>query len=217
MMILGLTGSIGMGKSTAANAFRRLGAAVYSADAEVHRLLDSGGEGVGPIAAAFPAAVRPGPGDGAIDRVALGAIVFKDQRALVRLEKILHPMVRARQRRFLVATELAGHRLAVLDIPLLFETGGESRCDATAVVSAPLFVQRRRVLGRSGMNEAKFAGILARQMPDLEKRRHADFVIATGLGRRESLHTVCVIARRLRRFSARCWPRCWPAAAARSM
>jgi dephospho-CoA kinase len=215
MVILGLTGSIGMGKSTAAKAFRRLGAAVYSADAEVHRLLDTGGEGVGAIAAAFPEAVRRGTGDRSIDRVALGAIVFKDRRALVRLEAILHPMVRARERRFLVASELAGRRLAVLDIPLLFETGGESRCDATAVVSAPYFIQRRRVLGRSGMNEAKLAGILARQMPDLEKRRRADFVIATGLGRRESMHTVRVVARRLRCFSGRCWPRCWPPASTR--
>lgn len=180
MRILGLTGSIGMGKSTAAAMFRRDGIAVHDADAAVHDLLRRGGAAVPAVAQAFPEAVR----DGAVDRKALGALVFGRPEALRRLEAILHPLVRHRMRRFLQQAGRRGDKLVVLDIPLLFETGGERFCDAVAVVSAPRLLQRQRVLARPGMTREKFAAILAAQMPDHEKRRRADWVVPTGLGRR---------------------------------
>ncbi|OWJ66272.1 dephospho-CoA kinase [Inquilinus limosus] len=180
MRILGLTGSIGMGKSTAAAMFRRDGIAVHDADAVVHDLMRRGGAAVPAVAKAFPEAVR----DGAVDRRALGALVFGRPEALRRLEAILHPLVRRRMRRFLQQAGRRGDDLVVLDIPLLFETGGERFCDAVAVVSAPRLIQRQRVLARPGMTKEKFAAILAAQMPDREKRRRADWVVPTGLGRR---------------------------------
>jgi dephospho-CoA kinase len=185
--IIGLTGSIGMGKSTAAAMFRRLGIPVHDADAAVHRLLGKGGRGVGPVGAAFPGVVR----DGAVDRAALGRRVFNDPAALRRLEAILHPLVRAATARFIARARSRRQDLVVLDIPLLFETGGEERCDAVVVVSAPAFVQRARVLARPGMTEARLAQILAQQTPDEEKRARADFVVETGLGKR---YTLCRIA-----------------------
>ncbi|WP_343712801.1 dephospho-CoA kinase [Inquilinus sp.] len=180
MRILGLTGSIGMGKSTAAAMFRRDGIAVHDADAAVHDLLRRGGAAVPAVAKAFPEAVR----DGAVDRKALGALVFGRPEALRRLEAILHPLVRRRMRRFLQQAGRRGDPLVVLDIPLLLETGGERFCDAVAVVSAPRLLQAQRVLARPGMTKEKFAAILAAQMPDREKRRRADWVVPTGLGRR---------------------------------
>ncbi|HWL81714.1 MAG TPA: dephospho-CoA kinase [Roseomonas sp.] len=193
MKILGLTGGIGMGKSTAANTFRRLGVPVFDADAAVHRLQGRGGRAVAPIGAAFPGTVQ----DGMVDREALRRVVLGNPAALNRLEAIVHPLVRAEERRFLGRARRAGRRLVVLDIPLLFETGGEARCDAVVVVSAPPAVQRARVLGRRGMTPERLAAILARQTPDAEKRRRADFVIRTGLSR---AHARRAIRRLLERF-----------------
>jgi dephospho-CoA kinase len=191
MVVLGLTGSIGMGKSTAAAMLRRLGVPVHDSDAAVHRLLGRNGAAVAPVAAAFSGTEGP---DG-IDRAALGRRVFGDAAALRRLEGILHPMVRAETARFLRRTAARRVPLVVLDIPLLFETGGETRCDAIVVVSAPGFLQRARVLARPGMGAARLATILAKQMPDGEKRRRADFVVPTGLGRRETLRRLAEIVR----------------------
>ena len=214
MVVLGLTGSIGMGKTSVANALRSCGAVVYDADAAVHRLLAPGGAGVEPVLALFPdAATGERPAHG-VDRGALGARVFGDPEALSRLEAILHPLVRAGERRFLAAGQRRGARLAVLDVPLLFETGGEARCDATLVVSAPPFVQRSRVLGRARMTEARLAAILARQMADAEKRRRADFVIRTGLDRRVSRLAARRVAARLRTWRGARWPDCWAGALA---
>ncbi len=186
MFILGLTGSIGMGKTTAANDFRRLGVPVYDADAAVHDLLKPGGAGVEPVSELFPKVIV----DGGVDRAALGRAVFGDDEALGRLEAILHPMVRARQNQFLWIARLRRAPLVVLDVPLLFETGGDRNCDAVAVVTAPAFLQRIRVLKRPGMTAEKLDGILARQMPDMEKRRRADFIIHTGLGHAFSLRYI---------------------------
>lgn len=187
MIVLGLTGSMGMGKSQAARALRRLGAVVFDADAEVHRLLGPGGAAVGAVAEAFPDATL---GDGGIDRGALGLRVFGDDAATDRLEAILHPLVRAAQNAFLMAASARRERLAVLDVPLLFETGGDAACDAVAVVTAPAFLQAQRVLRRRGMTAARLKAIRARQMPDREKLRRADFVIQTGLDRRSSLRAL---------------------------
>ncbi len=193
MKILGLTGGIGMGKSTAAGTFRRLGVPVFDADAAVHALQARGGRAVAPIRAAFPGTIR----DGAVDREALRRAVLGDPPALKRLEGIVHPLVRAEERRFLARCRRRGARLAVLDVPLLFETGGEQRCDAVVVVSAPAAVQRARVLARGGMTPERLSAILSRQMPDSEKRRRADFVIRTGLSRG---HARRAIRRLLQRF-----------------
>jgi len=199
--ILGLTGSIGMGKSTAAAMFRHDGIAVHDADAAVHDLLRRGGAAVPAVAKAFPEAVR----DGAVDRKALGALVFGKPEALRRLEAILHPLVRRRMRRFLQQAGRRGDRLVVLDIPLLLETGGERFCDAVAVVSAPRLLQRQRVLARPGMTREKFAAILAAQMPDREKRRRADQVVPTGLGRRQTRLALRALRRRVLARPGRRW------------
>lgn len=180
MIILGLTGSIGMGKSTAAAMLRRIGIPVHDADAAVHRLLAKGGAAVPAIDAAFPGVVR----DGAVDRKALGAKVFGHPQELPRLEKILHPMVQEVARRFMQRARAQRRKLVVLDIPLLFETGGEKRCDGVIVVTAPRFLQHARVLARPNMTPERLAQIEKLQMPDAEKRRRADIVIDTGLGRR---------------------------------
>jgi dephospho-CoA kinase len=199
MVVLGLTGSIGMGKSTAATMLRRLGVAVHDADAAVHRLLGRHGAAVAKVAAAFPGT----EGSDGIDRAALGRRVFGDAAALRRLEDILHPMVRAETAGFLRRMAARRARLVVLDIPLLFESGGEERCDAIAVVSAPAFLQRARVMARPGMSEARLAAILAQQMPDSEKRRRADIVVSTGLGRRQTLRRLAQIVRVARRSAIR--------------
>jgi dephospho-CoA kinase len=180
MIVLGLTGSIGMGKSTAANMLRRLGVPLFDADAVVHRLLGSGGAAVEAVEALFP---RVSDESGGIDRRRLGARVFGDPAALRRLEAILHPMVRRAERRFVKEARARRERLVVLDIPLLYETGAPERVDHVLVVSAPARVQRERVMRRPGMTESRFSSILRAQMPDREKRRRADFVVPTGLGR----------------------------------
>src|SRR3989338_8364039 len=158
MVILGLTGSIGMGKSTAAAAFRMLGVPVHDADGTVHRLLAKGGRAVGEIAKIFPGALK----SGAIDRARVAEAVFGDAAALAGIEAVLHPLVRQEETKFLAAAARRGCKLVVLDIPLLFETGGESRCDAVVAVSAPRFVQERRVMKRPGMTRERFESILAR-------------------------------------------------------
>ena len=183
MVIVGLTGSIGMGKSTAVAMLRRMGLPVHDADAAVHRLMAPGGRAVPAIAAAFPAAVK----DGTVDRKRLGDLVFQDPAARRRLEAILHPLVRRATRAFLRREARLGAPLAVLDIPLLFETGGERLCDAVIVVSAPSAVQESRVLSRPGMTAEKLEGIRAAQVPDAEKRRRADFVVPTDRGKPETL------------------------------
>jgi dephospho-CoA kinase len=175
MFILGLTGSVGMGKSTTAKFFAEQGVPVHDADAAVHRLYE--GEAVGPIEAAFPGTTA----NGKVDRDKLAAAVVGNVDALKRLEAIVHPLVRASEQKFLANAEASGAKVVLLDIPLLYETGGESRCDAVVVVTAPEHVQRARVLAR-GTSEERLAGILARQMPDAEKRRRADFVVDTSVG-----------------------------------
>ena len=202
MIVLGLTGSIGMGKSTAARMLKRMGAPVCDSDAVVHGLLGCHGAAVPAIDAAFPGVVV----DGAVDRRALGAAVFGNPAALKRLEAILHPAVQAAQRRFLKQAARRGVRVVVLDIPLLFETGGERRVDRTVVVTAPFLVQKSRVLARPGMTSEKFAAILARQMPDAEKRRRADYVVNTGDGRRATRRALRNIVADVKRRRGRQWP-----------
>jgi dephospho-CoA kinase len=176
MFVLGLTGSIGMGKSTTARLFAEAGVPVHESDAAVHRLYE--GEAVPAIAAAFPGTVAGGK----VDRDKLAARVLGDATALRRLESIVHPLVRAQADRFLSEARAGGAKIAVLDIPLLFETGGEDRVDAIVVVTAPPDVQRERALERPGMTAEKFQAIVAKQMPDMEKRRRADFVVDTSRG-----------------------------------
>ena len=173
MLVLGLTGSIGMGKSTTARFFAEEGVPVLDADAVVHALYD--GEAVAAIEAAFPGTSK----DGRIDREELSRRVVGDPAALKRLESIVHPLVRAAQARFLADAERSGAPVAVLDVPLLFETGGDQRVDAVVVVSAPADVQRARTLDRAGMTAEKFDALMQKQMPDAEKRRRADFIVDT--------------------------------------
>ncbi len=194
MKILGLTGSIGMGKSTAAAMLRRLGVPVHDADATVHALFAKGGAAVAAVDAAFPGAVR----DGAVDRGDLGRRVFGDAVALRRLEAIVHPLVRAAERRFLERQRRRRAALVVLDVPLLFETGGAQRCDRVAVVSCPAFLQAQRVLARPGMTAERLAQIRAKQMPDRDKRRRADFVIPTGRGRPPALRCLKAVVRAMK-------------------
>lgn len=176
MFILGLTGSLGMGKSVTARFFAEQGVPVHDADAVVHRLYE--GEAAAAIEAAFPGTTAGGK----VDRDKLAARVLGDGAALKRLEAIVHPLVQEAERRLLAEAEARGEKVAVLDIPLLFETGGEKRVDAVVVVSAPPEVQRSRVLERRGMTVEKLEAILAKQMPDDEKRRRADFVVDTSRG-----------------------------------
>ena len=175
MFVIGLTGSIAMGKTTTARLFAEEGVPVHDADAAVHRLYE--GEAAGLIEAAFPGSTRRGK----VDRAALGKQVVGDPPALRRLEEIVHPLVRNAEKKFLKDAEAGGATIAVLDIPLLFETGGESRVDATVVVSAPHEMQRARVLER-GVSLEQLEALLTRQMPDAEKRRRADFVVDSGHG-----------------------------------
>jgi dephospho-CoA kinase len=176
MFVLGLTGSIGMGKSTTARLFAEAGVPVHQSDVAVHRLYE--GEAVPAVAAAFPGAVV----DGKVNRDKLAARVLGDAAALRRLEGIVHPLVRVAADRFLSEARASGAKIAVLDIPLLFETGGEDRVDAVVVVTAPPEMQRERALERPGMTMEKFQAIVAKQMPDVEKRRRADFVVDTSRG-----------------------------------
>ncbi|KAB1075624.1 dephospho-CoA kinase [Methylobacterium planeticum] len=176
-VVLGLTGSIGMGKSATARMFADRGVPVHDADAAVHALYGPGGEAATAIGRAFPGTLAP---DGSVDRTALRAAVLGQPERLARLEALVHPLVQEAARAFL--RRQAGAPLVLLDIPLLYETGGEARCDAVLVVTAPAEVQRARVLARPGMTEAAFAAIRAKQMPDAEKRARADFVIDTSRG-----------------------------------
>ncbi len=176
MFILGLTGSLGMGKSATAKMFAEEGVPVHDADAAVHRLYE--GEAVPPVEAAFPGTARGGK----VDREELARRVLGDAAAIARLEEIVHPLVRQAEERFLAQAERAGAAVAVFDIPLLFETGGDKRCDAVVVVSAPPDIQRARAFERPGMTNNKFTAILLKQMPDAEKRRRADFVVDTSRG-----------------------------------
>ncbi|MBI1237963.1 MAG: dephospho-CoA kinase [Alphaproteobacteria bacterium] len=193
MLLVGLTGSIGMGKSETARMFRTLGIPVYDADAAVHALYDVGGKAVAPIEAAFPGVAR----DGRIDRGELGKRVLTDPAALKRLEAIIHPLVGEAQLAFLQNAEASGAKMVVLDIPLLFETGGETRVDVVVVVSAPADVQRERVLAREGMTPEKFDAILAKQTPDSQKRERADFVVETDKGLDHAAAQVAAIVKAL--------------------
>ena len=176
MIVLGLTGSIGMGKSTTANLFVEAGVPVYDADAAVHRLYE--GEGVAAIEAAFPGTTA----DGKVDRNRLSARVVHDPAAMRKLEEIVHPMLGASRQKFLQDAEQSGAPVAVVDVPLLFETGGERRVDAVVVVTTSPELQRARILGRPNMTAEKLDAILARQMPDAEKRKRAQFVVDTSHG-----------------------------------
>jgi dephospho-CoA kinase len=178
VILLGLTGSIGMGKSTTTAMFAEHGAVIWNADDAVHALYATGGAAVEAIGEAFPGVVV----DGAVDRTRLAEALGRDDTAFKRLETIVHPLVAAGRMADLEAARAAGVKLAVLDIPLLFETGGDRAVDAVVVVTADAETQRRRVLARPGMTIERFEAILARQMPDAEKRRRADFVIDTGRG-----------------------------------
>lgn len=193
MLVLGLTGSIGMGKTLAAQHLKSLGLPVHDSDAAVHRLIGPLGEAVALVAAAFPG-VQQGS---CIDRQKLGRMVFGNPEALARLEAILHPLVRRRALDFLARQRGRRKAAAVLDIPLLFETGAESLCDKVILVSAPARIQRDRVMKRPGMTEEKFRAILAQQMPDAEKRQRADYVVFTGLSKRDSLRQLIAVLRDL--------------------
>ena len=176
MFVLGLTGSIGMGKSTTAKMFAAEGVPVYDADAAVHRLY--AGEATAAIETAFPGSTA----DGRVDRDRLAKIVLGDPAAIKRLEALVHPLVHQAREHFLQQAEQSGAAVAVLDIPLLFETGGDKRCDAVVVVSAPAEMQRARAFERPGMSEEKLAVLIAKQVPDAEKRARADFVVDTSHG-----------------------------------
>lgn len=179
LLKLGLTGSIGMGKSTTAAMFAKRGLPVYDADAAVHAIYAPGGLAVAPLESAFPGVTGE---DGGIDRAKLREAVTGNEAAMKQLEAIVHPLVGAMQRDFLERAAADGADIVVLDIPLLFENGGDKRVDAIVVVTAPEAVQRERVMARGQMTEAQFMAILARQTPDAEKRKRADFIINTGLG-----------------------------------
>ena len=181
MRIIGLTGSIGMGKSTVAAMLRRMRIPVYCADEAVHALLGPNGAAVGAVAKLYPAAYHSETKS--IDRASLGVAVFHDAALMKQLEAILHPLVRAQEKKFLQRCRTMRKRLVVLDIPLLFETSAEKRMHRVMVVSAPSFIQRSRVLSRTGMTTQKFHAIIAKQMPDAQKRKRADVVIPTGLSR----------------------------------
>jgi dephospho-CoA kinase len=193
MKIIGLTGGIGMGKSTASACFRRHRVPIFDADQAVHELQAVGGRAVRPIEAAFPGTTQ----NGVVNREALRRTVLGNPAALKILERIVHPLVRDAEKRFLAAARRAGKSLVVLDIPLLLETGGEKRVDLVVAVSAPAPVQAARVMRRPGMTRERLAAIRARQMPDAEKRRRADVVIHSGLSR---YFAVAAIRRLLRRF-----------------
>ena len=194
MIVVGLTGSIGMGKSTTAAMFAESGAPIYDADAEVRRLYAKGGAAVSPIEAAFPGVTQ----DGAVDRARLGDRVLGDQAALERLNAIVWPLMGEARASFFRAAEDSGAQVVVLDITLLFETGGERNVDAVVVVTAPPEVQRERVLARSGMNAAKLDAILAAQMADVEKRARAHFVVDTSAGLEKARAQVKAILEALR-------------------
>lgn len=187
MIVLGLTGSIGTGKTTTAGMFRELGVPVHDSDATVHALYQ--GEAVSPVSAAFPAAIK----DGIVDRKALAAELAAHPDGFARLEAIVHPLVRQKEADFLWRQRAAGSSLVVLDIPLLFETGADERVDKVLVVTCEPELQRQRVLARPGMTEEKFAMLMARQMPDAEKRQRADFVVKSDNGLEDARKQVKLI------------------------
>lgn len=193
LIVIGLTGSIAMGKSETARLFARLGYPVFDADEAVHRLYARGGRAVKAVAEVFPAAVV----EGAIDRTRLAAETVGKPAALARLEAIVHPLVRKKEKAFLKEARAGGRRLAVLDIPLLYETGRQAEVDKVVVVSAPEPQQQARALQRAGMTAAKLAAIVARQVPDAEKRRRADFVIDTSRGLEDAFEQVRDVVDRL--------------------
>lgn len=196
MLVLGLTGSIGMGKSTTAKLFEEAGVPVYDADATVHKIYE--GEAVPAIEAAFPGTVV----NGKVDRALLSAKVVHDAAAMKRLEQIVHPMLRSHHQTFLDDAESSGAAVAVVDVPLLFETGGEKRVDAVVVVTTSPIVQRERILARENMTPEKLDAILARQMPDAEKRKRADFVVDTSHGLdpvRARIHEILAAAAKMPR------------------
>ncbi|AXK82410.1 dephospho-CoA kinase [Pseudolabrys taiwanensis] len=197
MFVLGLTGSLGMGKSTTAKFFAEEGVPVHDADASVHKLYE--GEAVPLIEAAFPGTTA----NGKVDREKLAKQVLVNAAAIQRLEAIVHPLVAEVRERFLREAEQAGAEVAVLDIPLLYETGGDARCDAVVVVSAPADVQRARAFERPGMTEEKFAAILGKQMPDAEKRARADFVVDTSQGYEAAHQQVREILARIAKMANR--------------
>jgi dephospho-CoA kinase len=199
MLIVGLTGSLAMGKSETARMFAELGSPVFDADAEVHRLYATGGAAVGPVAEVFPEALV----DGAIDRIRLSALLLADPSRLPRLEAIVHPLVRAAEQHFLDGARQAREPFVILDIPLLFETGRDSTMDRIVVVSASPEIQRRRALARPGMTEEKLARLLSRQTSDADKRARADFVVETGRGLDDAFDQVQRIVSRLREEAGR--------------
>lgn len=203
MLLIGLTGSIGMGKSTIAKHFSSRGVPVVDADRVVHDLYR--GEAVAPIEAAFPGSTA----DGAVDRAALSAQLMADPSGFKRLEAIVHPLVHEAERAQLLVYAESGSHMAILEIPLLFETEGDARVDYVVVVSAPASVQRRRVMARPGMTAEKFEAILARQVSDAEKRRRADFVVDTGLAVEESYAQVDRIINALGQRRGTAFERLW--------
>ncbi len=201
MIVIGLTGSIGMGKSTVAAMLQQLGVPVHESDAEVHALLAPKGSAKAAVAAAFPIFEFPSIYEKktkAIKRKALGDIVFADDTKRKKLENILHPLVREAQNKFILKNKKMGQAMVGLDIPLLFETGGDKFVDVTIVVTAPFHIQQKRVLERPGMDEKKFHAILDRQMPDEEKRARADYVLQTGLSRAETMRELKKILESIR-------------------
>jgi dephospho-CoA kinase len=203
MLLIGLTGSIGMGKSTIAKRFAEQGVPVIDADQVVHDLYE--GEAVAPIEAAFPGTTA----EGLVDRAKLSQQLMDDPSGFKRLEAIVHPLVRQAERRALHDHAAAGAELAVLEVPLLFETGGDARVDVTVVVSAPEDVQRERVLAREGMTAEKFDAIRSRQLPEVEKRRRADFIVETHLTIPESYAQVDLITDALRVRRGTAFQRLW--------
>jgi dephospho-CoA kinase len=201
MLIVGLTGSIGMGKSETAKMFARHGVPVCDSDATVHALYDKGGLAVGPVGAAFPGVVV----DGRVERERLSRAVVGKPEAIAKLEAIVHPLVGEAQRAFLQQAAASAAHMVVLDIPLLFETGGDKRVDVVVVVSAPAEVQRQRVLARPGMTAEKLDAILKKQMPDAEKRARADFVVDTSKGLAEADAQVVAIIDALKHREGKIW------------
>jgi dephospho-CoA kinase len=195
MKIIGLTGSIGMGKSTTAAMFREAGIPVYDADAAVHEAYDVGGVAVGPVGEAFPGVVK----DGRIDREELRKRVLGNPEALKVLNGIVHPLIGKSRAKVFADAEAAGADMVILDVPLIFETGGEKNMDAVIVCSAPPDVQRERVLAREGMSPERLDAILAQQVPDAEKRARADYVVDTGKGLEPAREQVKAIIEALRR------------------
>ena len=195
MLIVGLTGSIGMGKSETANLFKDAGVPVFDADATVHKLQAKGGKALPFIRAAFPGVIT----DGVLNREALGKIIFADAQAKKKLEAIMHPMVAHARTQFFKAAEETGAPFVVLDIPLLFETGGDKACHKVIVVSAPEDIQRARVLERPGMTAEKFEQILAKQTPDMVKRSQADYIIETDKGLEDARARVAEITNDLKK------------------